>query len=214
MPMPPRYDYIRDPEEIYRQSFAIVREEVGLEHLSDDMSRVVERLVHACGMPDIAQSLKFTPDLANAGSVALARGAPILADARMVAEGVIRKRLPARNEVKCTTGDAGIAALAARLQTTRSAAAVERWRGDLEGSVVAIGNAPTALFHLLETLAEAGCGKPAAILAFPVGFVGAAESKDALIEADLGIPFITLPGRRGGSPLAAAAVNALAELAR
>jgi precorrin-8X/cobalt-precorrin-8 methylmutase len=212
--MSPRYEYIRDPEEIYRRSFAIVREEAGLEQLSVDMARVAERLVHACGMPDIAAALRFTPDLPNAGRTALVGGAPILADSRMVAEGVIRERLPAGNEVLCTTGDPGIADLAARLETTRSAAAVEHWRDHLGGSVVAIGNAPTALFRLLEILAEAGQDKPAAILAFPVGFVGAAESKDALIEAGLGVPYITLPGRRGGSPLAAAAVNALAELAR
>ena len=206
-----RFDYLRDPEAIYRRSFEIVRRESDLDGLPPEVAEIAARLVHACGMPDIVADLRFSPDLAGAAAGALVAGAPILADCRMVAEGVIAARLPADNPVLCTLTDERVAALARAGATTRSAAAVELWRDSLAGAVVAIGNAPTALFRLLELLHE-GAPRPAAICAFPVGFVGAAESKDALVAADLGVPYITLLGRRGGSALAAAAVNAAAGL--
>ena len=206
-----RFDYLRDPEAIYRRSFEIVRRESDLDDLPPDVAEIAARLVHACGMPDIVADLRFSPDLAGAAAGALVAGAPILADCRMVAEGVIAARLPADNPVLCTLTDERVAALARAGATTRSAVAVELWRDSLAGAVVAIGNAPTALFRLLELLHE-GAPRPAAICAFPVGFVGAAESKDALVAADLGVPYITLLGRRGGSALAAAAVNAAAGL--
>ena len=209
----PGYDYIRDPQEIYRQSFATVRAEADFSAMDDAMVTVAERLIHACGMPDILEDLAWTPEAAAAGREALASGAPILADCRMVVEGVIRARLPRDNTVLCTLNDEGTRPLAAQLETTRSAAAVELWQDHLEGAVVAVGNAPTALFHLLELL-EKGAAKPAVILGFPVGFVGAAESKEALVEARLDVPYITLRGRRGGSAIAAAGVNALAGLAQ
>ena len=201
-------DYLRDPEAIYARSFATIRAEVPLERFPPALHGLVLRLVHACGMPDIAQDLAWGGDPASAGRMALAAGAPVLTDARMVAAGIMNARLPAGNEVLVTLDDPAVPALAARLGTTRSAAAVELWRPRLAGAVVAIGNAPTALFHLLERLAE-WPERPAAILAFPVGFVGALESKEALIAADLGVPWITLRGRRGGSAMAAATVNAL-----
>ncbi len=203
------YDYLRDPAEIYRRSFEMVRAETDTEGLPEDLTRLVLRLVHACGMPDITGDLSWSGDVAGAAARALVDGAPVLADCRMVADGIIARRLPAGNEVICTLDTPSIADQAAMLGTTRSAAAVDLWMGPLSGAVVAIGNAPTALFRLLELLNE-GASRPAAILAFPVGFVGAAESKQALIDADLGVPFITLKGRRGGSALAAAAVNAVA----
>jgi len=203
------YRYIRDPQEIYRRSFAQVRAEAALDALPPGVDRLAERLIHACGMPDILADLRFSDDVAAAGGAALAAGAPIIADCRMVAEGVIKARLPARNPVLCTLNDPAVPELARAQGTTRSAAAVTLWRPQLAGAVVAIGNAPTALFRLLELLDE-GAPAPAALLAFPVGFVGAAESKDALVARDGSLPFITLLGRRGGSPLAAAAVNALA----
>jgi precorrin-8X/cobalt-precorrin-8 methylmutase len=201
-------DYLRDPEAIYARSFATIRAEVPLERFPPALHGLVLRLVHACGMPDIAQDLAWDGDPASAGRMALGTGASVLADARMVAAGIMNARLPAGNEVLVTLDDPAVPALAARLGTTRSAAAVELWRPRLAGAGVAIGNAPTALFHLLERLAE-WPERPAAILAFPVGFVGALESKEALIAADLGVPWITLRGRRGGSAMAAAAVNAL-----
>jgi precorrin-8X/cobalt-precorrin-8 methylmutase len=202
-------DYLRDPAEITRRSFEIVRAEADLADLPEELKAVAVRLVHACGMPDIVGDLAWHPGLVEAGRAALGSGAPVLADCRMVADGVIRDRLPVDNEVLCSLDDPEVPALARHLATTRSAAAVELWRDRLSGAVVAIGNAPTALFRLLELLAE-GAPRPAAILAFPVGFVGAAESKEALIEADLTVPYLTLRGRRGGSAMAAAAVNALA----
>jgi precorrin-8X/cobalt-precorrin-8 methylmutase len=202
-------DYLRDPAEITRRSFEIVRAEADLADLPEELKAVAVRLVHACGMPDIVGDLAWHPGLVEAGHAALGSGAPVLADCRMVADGVIRDRLPVDNEVLCSLDDPEVPALARHLATTRSAAAVELWRDRLSGAVVAIGNAPTALFRLLELLAE-GAPRPAAILAFPVGFVGAAESKEALIEADLTVPYLTLRGRRGGSAMAAAAVNALA----
>jgi precorrin-8X/cobalt-precorrin-8 methylmutase len=201
-------DYLRDPAAIYRESFERIRREAKLSHLPDDIAALAVRLIHACGMPDIVGDLAFTADLAARARPALAASAPLLCDSAMVAAGILRARLPAANEIVCALDDPRIADLAKRLKTTRSAAAVELWRDRLAGAVVAIGNAPTALFHLIEII-EQGAPRPAAILAFPVGFVGAAESKAALIESALGIPYITLHGRRGGSAMAAAAVNAL-----
>ncbi|MDH6084437.1 precorrin-8X methylmutase [Umezakia ovalisporum] len=202
-------DYIRDANEIYGKSFAIIRSEANLDVLPPDVANVAVRMIHACGMIDIVNELGYSSTVVQVGRAALAAGAPILCDCRMVAEGITRKRLPANNKVICTLYDVEVPALAKRLGNTRSAAAVELWRLHLEGAVVAIGNAPTALFRLLEMLQE-GVLKPAVILGFPVGFVGAAESKAALAENSKGVPFLTLHGRRGGSAMAAAAVNALA----
>ena len=202
-------DYLRDPREITRRSFEIVRAETDLSGLPEDVAKVVLRVVHACGMPEIVADIAYGGAVAAAGRAALQQGAPILADCEMVAEGVTRARLPQANRVLCSLNDAHTPDLAQRLGTTRSAAAVDLWGADLEGAVVTIGNAPTALFRLLELLRE-GAPRPAVILAFPVGFVGAAESKEALIAAGIDVPFLTLRGRRGGSAMAAAAVNALA----
>ncbi|RMD62779.1 MAG: precorrin-8X methylmutase [Alphaproteobacteria bacterium] len=201
--------YVRDPEEITRRSFALVRTACDLSALDAGSAEIAVRLVHACGMPDIVADLAWGGDVATAGRAALRAGAPILVDARMVAEGVTRARLPADNALVCPIVQPEVAVRARAQRITRSAAAVDLWRPCLDGAVVAIGNAPTALFRLLEILAE-GAPRPAAILAFPVGFVGAAESKQALIDAGLGVPYVTLRGRRGGSALAAAALNALA----
>jgi len=201
--------YLADPVEIYRESFAAIRREVDLGRFPADLHAVVLRLVHAVADPGIVADLAWTPGAAASGRAALGRGAPILADARMVAEGITAARLPAGNRVISTLNRAEVPDLAAALKTTRSAAAVELWRPDLSGAVVAIGNAPTALFHLLDLIA-AGAGRPALILGFAVGFIGATEAKAALIANDLGLDFIALAGRRGGSALAAAAVNALA----
>ena len=201
-------DYVRDAAEIYRQSVAAIRREVDLGPLPADLRPVALRLIHACGMPEIVDDLVASPDAASRGVEALRAGAPILADVEMVAHGIDRVRLPRGNAVICTLNDAATRPTAERLGTTRSAAAIEAWRARVEGAVVAIGNAPTALFHLLERL-EQGWPKPAVILGFPVGFVGATESKQAL-AAQNAVPFIALRGRRGGSALAAAAVNALA----
>jgi precorrin-8X/cobalt-precorrin-8 methylmutase len=201
-------DYIRDPVAIYRESFATIRRESRLGHLPPDIAEVAVRLIHACGMTDIAEDLAFTADVASAARGALAGGAPIFCDSAMVAAGIVRDRLPAENDVICTLADPRVPALAKQLGTTRSAAAVELWPDRLAGAVVAIGNAPTALFHLLERLADGG-PRPEAILAFPVGFVGAAESKEALSANSFGVRYLSLRGRRGGSALAAAAVNAL-----
>ncbi|MDA0656166.1 MAG: precorrin-8X methylmutase [Proteobacteria bacterium] len=197
-------DYIRDPDEIYRRSFALVAKEADVSEISADAIPLAHRLVHACGMPDITQELDISPTAIANGRQALTAGKPIFADCTMVASGIIRKRLQAGNDIICTLNDAVTNGV-----TTRSAAAVELWRSHLDGAVVAIGNAPTALFRLLELLAD-GAPKPAVILGFPVGFVGAAESKAALAKANHGVPYITLRGRRGGSAMAAAAVNALA----
>ncbi|MGQ0676466.1 MAG: precorrin-8X methylmutase [Rhodospirillales bacterium] len=201
-------DYVRDAAEIYRRSVAAIRREVDLEALPPELRALALRLVHASAMPEIARDLIAAPGAARAGAVALKAGAPVLADAAMVAEGVVRADLPARNAVVCPLNDPRVRALAEKLGTTRSAAAVELWRDRLQGAVVAIGNAPTALFHLLERL-EQGWPAPAVILGFPVGFVGAAEAKEALARQTR-VPYIALKGRRGGSALAAAAVNALA----
>jgi precorrin isomerase len=202
-------DYLRDPAEIYRRSFATIRAEVDLANLPSALEPVVVRLIHACGMTDIVADLAFAPNVVEAGREALGDAAPILCDGRMVADGILHERLPRANEIICAIDEAGIAAEAARAGTTRAAAAVERWRARLGGAVVAIGTAPTALFRVLEFLEE-GAPRPAAILAFPVGFVGAAEAKAALAANSRGVPFLTLRDRRGGSALAAAAVNALA----
>ncbi|MDP6346157.1 MAG: precorrin-8X methylmutase [Alphaproteobacteria bacterium] len=199
-----RHHYLSDPAEIYRRSFATIRAEADLTGLPDDLATIAVRLIHACGMTDIVGDLAHGGDFANAARTALEGGGGILVDAEMVARGIIAARLPAGNEVRCFLAEA-----AAGPGGTRSMAAVELWRPHLAGAVVAIGNAPTALFRLLELLADGG-PRPAAIAAFPVGFVGAAESKQALIEAALDIPYLTLRGRRGGSALAAAAINALA----
>ncbi len=203
-------DYIRDGNEIYRRSFAIIRAEANLAHLPPDLEPIAVRLIHACGMTDIANDLAYSSELAQVGRVAIASGAPILCDAQMVAHGITRQRLPAQNPVMCTLSHPETIAIAQKLQTTRSAAALELWRPHLAGAVVAIGNAPTALFRLLEILDEGG-PKPAIILGFPVGFVGAVESKAALAANSRSVPFLTLQGRRGGSAMAAAAVNALAK---
>ncbi len=206
--MPASYDYLRDPGEITRRSFELVRGETDLSGLPEELAGVAVRLVHACGLPEIVGGLVWGGEVARAARTALEAGAPVIADCRMLAEGVTRNRLPADNEVLCTLGDPAVPELARRQATTRSAAAVALWRPHLAGAVVAIGNAPTALYRLLELLQE-GAPWPAAILAFPVGFVGAAESKEALTEAGLDVPYLTLRGRQGGSALAAAAVNAL-----
>lgn len=200
-------DWITDPAEITRRSFAIVAEEADLSHFDEAERTVAVRLIHACGMVEIAPELRFAPGAVAAGRAALAGGAAILVDARMVEAGITRARLPAGNRVVCTLDDARVPDMAATAGLTRSAVAVDLWLPHLAGAVVAIGNAPTALLRLLELIAD-GAPLPAAILGFPVGFVGAAESKAAL--AATGLPFLTLPGRRGGSAIAAAAVNALA----
>jgi precorrin-8X/cobalt-precorrin-8 methylmutase len=202
-------DYIRDGAEIYRRSFATIRREAELSRVPPDLEKLAVRVIHACGMVDAAGDLVFSEGAGKAGRDALASGAPILCDARMVAEGITRARLPAKNRVVCTLGDPQVPDLAARIGNTRSAAALELWLPDLAGSVVAIGNAPTALYRLLEML-DGGAPRPALILGFPVGFIGAAESKDELAADSRGVPFVALRGRRGGSAIAAAAVNALA----
>jgi precorrin-8X/cobalt-precorrin-8 methylmutase len=202
------YDYISDGAEIYRRSFDIIRSEAELSRFSKDEARVAVRVIHACGMVDVARDLVFSPDFAAAARAALLAGKPILCDSKMVANGITGARLPANNEVICTLDAPGIADLAADLGTTRSAAALDLWRDRLDGALVAIGNAPTALFRLLEFI-EAGAPMPAAIIGMPVGFVGAAESKEALAAYGR-VPFLIVKGRKGGSAMAAAAVNALA----
>ncbi|MFI6419465.1 precorrin-8X methylmutase [Streptomyces sp. NPDC050842] len=203
------FDYEKDGAEIYRRSFATIRAEAELAGLPADVAQVAVRMIHACGMTDLVQDIAYSPQVAANAREALRAGAPILCDAQMVASGVTRKRLPADNEVICTLSDPAVPGLAADLGTTRSAAALELWRDRLEGSVVAIGNAPTALFHLLEMIAK-GAGRPAAVLGIPVGFIGAAESKDALAANTLDLDYLVVRGRRGGSAMTAAAINALA----
>jgi precorrin-8X/cobalt-precorrin-8 methylmutase len=203
------HDYLRDGDEIYRRSFRTIRSETDLSSVPEDLRSVAVRMVHACGMVDLVHDLAFSDDVGFAARRALEDGAPILADAMMVAHGVTRSRLPSDNVVLCTLSDPGVPEQALAAGTTRSAAAVDRWLPRLGGSVVAIGNAPTALFRLLELLQE-GAPRPAAILGLPVGFVGAAESKVALAQGLHGVPWLTVHGRRGGSAMAAAAVNALA----
>jgi precorrin-8X/cobalt-precorrin-8 methylmutase len=200
--------YIRDGAEIYRQSFAIIRAESDLTRFTRDEERVAVRIIHACGMVEIVPDIAFAAGAVRAGIAALEAGAPILCDSKMVANGITRVRLPRDNEVICTLDAPETPSLAARLGTTRTAAAMELWRDHLKGAVVAIGNAPTALFRLLELLAE-GAPHPACIIGMPVGFVGAAESKSALVAAR-GLPYLTITGRKGGSAMTAAAVNAIA----
>jgi precorrin-8X/cobalt-precorrin-8 methylmutase len=202
-------DYIRDGAEIYRRSFAIIRAETDLSSFSAAEADVIVRMIHACGLVEASQQIVFGAGLVAAARGALQAGAAILCDAEMVAHGVTRARLPNRNEVICTLRDPAVPGLAEKLGTTRSAAALELWMEKLEGAVVAIGNAPTALFRLLE-LIDAGAPKPAAIVGAPVGFVGAAESKDELMTHSRGIPYLVVRGRLGGSAMAAAAINALA----
>jgi precorrin-8X/cobalt-precorrin-8 methylmutase len=203
-------EYIRDGNEIYRRSFATIRAEANLTRFPADLATVVVRLIHTCGMIDIVDNVDASSDAVKLARVALKAGKPILCDAQMVAEGITRKRLPTTNPIICTLNYPEVPDLAKRIGNTRSAAALELWHPYLEGAVVTMGNAPTALFYLLEML-DAGAPKPAVILGFPVGFVGAAESKAALAANSRGVPFITLHGRRGGSAIAAAAVNALAK---
>jgi precorrin-8X/cobalt-precorrin-8 methylmutase len=202
-----KHAYEKDAAAIYRRSFALIRSEADLARFSPIEERVAVRVIHACGMVEAVHDLMLSPGAAEAAREALRAGAPIFCDARMVSEGVTRARLPATNDVICSLSDPSTPALAAKLGTTRTAAAIELWLPRLGGSVVAIGNAPTALFRLLE-LISAGAPRPAAIIGMPVGFVGAAESKEALIES--GLPVIVMRGRKGGSAMAAAAVNALA----
>jgi precorrin-8X/cobalt-precorrin-8 methylmutase len=204
-----RPDYLRDGDAIYERSFAIIREEADLSRFSPEEAEIAVRMIHACGQVEAAQAIAFGPGLVSAARDALARGAPILCDAAMVAHGITRARLPANNEVICTLRDPAVPELATRLGTTRSAAALGLWGEQLGGALVAIGNAPTALFHLLEKI-EAGAPRPAAILGIPVGFVGAAESKEALAANAYGVPYLIVRGRMGGSAMTAAAVNALA----
>ncbi len=203
------YDYIQDGAAIYERSFAIIRAEADLARFRGAAERVVVRMIHACGMTDLPDDVEMSAGFADAAQAALRSGAPILCDAKMVANGVTRARLPAHNDVICTLDDPQVPALAAQMGTTRSAAAMELWKPRLAGAVVVIGNAPTSLFRLLEML-DAGAPKPATVIGIPVGFVGAAESKEALAR-DGRVPFLVVHGRRGGSAMAAAAVNALAQ---
>ena len=204
-----RYSYCADGPQIYRESFAIVRAETDLGGVPADAEHIAVRMVHASGQPDLVDDLRIHPDFVAEGREALLAGAPVFVDSTMVSAGVTRSRLPAANEVICRLHDHQVEHLAAAWGTTRSAAAVSLWGDELEGAVVAIGNAPTALFHLLEWICEGG-PRPAAIVGVPVGFVGSAESKQALIDHDAGIPYVVVTGRRGGAALAASAINALA----
>ncbi|TMV86020.1 precorrin-8X methylmutase [Thioclava sp. BHET1] len=203
------HSYETDGAAIYRQSFATIRAEADLARFTPEEEVVVVRMIHAAGMVGLEQHVRFSPGMAIAARAALEAGAPILCDARMVSEGITRPRLPAGNAVICTLQDPAVPELAQRMENTRSAAALELWRPHLEGAVVAIGNAPTALFHLLNMLEDPACPRPAAIIGCPVGFVGAMESKDALM-ADLPVPALIVAGRLGGSAITVAAVNALA----
>jgi precorrin-8X/cobalt-precorrin-8 methylmutase len=205
----PEYDYIREGDAIYQRSFAIIREEADLSAFSPEEADVAIRMIHACGLVEAAKQFVFSPDFVAAARNAMKQGAPIFCDAEMVAHGVTRARLPAGNEVICTLHDPRTPGLAKGIGNTRSAAAMKLWVDRLGGSVVAIGNAPTALFHLLEMLRD-GAPKPAAIIGMPVGFVGAAESKEALAENSFGVPFAIVKGRLGGSAMTAATINALA----
>ncbi|MDM9646299.1 precorrin-8X methylmutase [Rhizobium sp. S163] len=205
----PDYDYIHSGDAIYERSFAIIRSEADLSRFSAEEADVAVRMIHACGLVEAAEHFVFAPHFVSAARAALHAGAPIFCDAEMVAHGVTRTRLPAKNDVLCTLHDPRTAELAKETGNTRSAAALHLWKDRLAGSVVAIGNAPTALFHLLEFMRD-GAPKPAAIIGMPVGFVGAAESKDALAENSYGVPYAIVRGRLGGSAMTAAAVNALA----
>lgn len=202
------HDYVREGAEIYRRSFAIIRAEARLDRFSAAEEPVVVRMVHACGLVELADDVDMSSDFAETARAALNAGAPILCDSKMVANGITKARLPSGNKIICTLDDARVPDMAARIANTRSAAAMDLWGEHLAGSIVAIGNAPTALYHLLEML-DAGAPKPAAVIGLPVGFVGAAESKDAL-AADKRVPYLIVRGRKGGSAMAVAAVNALA----
>jgi precorrin isomerase len=202
-------DYLKDPAEIYLASFAAIRDSVDLGQVPEALRPLVIRLVHACGRPEITDALRWSGDPVSAAHDALENGAPILVDAAMVAAGIMRTALPGNNEIICTITDDRAYAGAKRLGTTRSSAAVDLWLPSMAGAVIAIGNAPTALFRLLELLEQAQTPHPAAIFAFPVGFIGAAESKQALIEAKIDVPYMTLTGREGGSAFAVAAINAV-----
>ncbi|WNE94661.1 precorrin-8X methylmutase [Streptomyces luomodiensis] len=203
------FDYEKDGAAIYRASFATIRAEADLGGLPADVSQVAVRMIHACGMVDLVKDLAYTTGVVSRARAALRAGAPVLCDARMVASGVTRKRLPADNEVLCTLADPAVPELARRMGTTRSAAALELWRDRLDGAVVAVGNAPTALFRLLEMIDE-GAPWPAAVIGVPVGFIGAAESKEALAGHPAALDHLVVHGRRGGSAIAAAAINAIA----
>ena len=207
--MADRSAYLRDGTAIYERSFAIIRAEADLSRFMPEQADVAVRMIHACGQADVAQHIVFGGDVVQAARSALVAGAPILCDSEMVALGITRARLPARNDVVCTLNDPRTSTLAAQNGTTRSAAALELWTDRLAGAVVAIGNAPTALFHMLDMI-DSGAPRPAAILGIPVGFVGAAESKEALAADSRGVPFIIVRGRIGGSAMTAAAINALA----
>ncbi len=202
-------DYIRDAGEIYRQSFATIRDEADLGGFPEDVARVVVRMIHTCGQVDLPEHVAFTPDVVAATHAALAAGAPILCDSSMVAAGITAARLPAGNEVVSLVADPRAADLAQRMGTTRSAAGVQLWADRLGGAVLAIGNAPTALFRLLELIDE-GAAAPVSVLGGPVGFVGSAQSKDELVADPRGMEYLVVLGRRGGSAMAAAAVNAIA----
>jgi precorrin-8X/cobalt-precorrin-8 methylmutase len=204
----PEFDYVRDGAEIYRRSFATIRAEADLSGFPADVAQVVVRMIHSCGMTDLPRDIAYSPDVVQQARAALRDGAAILCDAHMVAAGITRARLPADNDVVCTLRDPAVVALAARLGTTRSAAAVDLWTERLDGAVVVIGNAPTALFRLLEITSSSAGPRPAAVIGIPVGFVGAAESKRAL--ATSGLEYLVVHGRRGGSAMAVAAVNAIA----
>ena len=203
------HSYQTDGAAIYLESFATIRAEADLGRFTPEEEVVVVRMIHAAGMVGLEEHVRFSPGMAIAARAALEAGAPILCDARMVSEGITRARLPASNEVICTLNDPRVPDMAKEMRNTRSAAALELWRPHLKGAVVAIGNAPTALFHLLNMLEDPSCPRPAAIIGCPVGFVGAAESKDALM-ADLPVPSLIVKGRLGGSAITVAAVNALA----
>ncbi|RWQ63167.1 precorrin-8X methylmutase [Mesorhizobium sp.] len=209
MPAHIAYDYIHDGTAIYERSFAIIRAEADLSRFSDAEADVAIRMIHACGQVEASRHFVFSEDFVAAARTALAAGAPIFCDAEMVSHGVTRARLPAGNEVICTLRDPQTSDIAKRIGNTRSAAAIDLWGERMAGSVVAIGNAPTALFYLLERLRD-GAPKPAVIIGMPVGFVGAAESKDALAENSYGVPYAIVRGRLGGSAMTAAALNALA----
>ena len=206
------YEYLKDGAEIYRESFATIRREADLSGLPDDVAKVAVRMIHAAAQTDIVADLAYSSGVVQACRDALRAGAPVLCDSTMVATGIIRSRLPAENEVVCHLGDPRLADLASELGTTKTAAAVDLWRPRLEGAVVAIGNAPTALFRLLEVVEETGI-KPAGVIGIQVGFVGAAESKEALVANPFGLEYLVVRGRRGGSAITVAAVNAIASTA-
>ena len=205
----PVHEYEKNGAEIYRRSFATIRAQADLSRFSPEESQVAVRMIHACGMVDLVDDIAFSPGAVLQARAALRGGAPILCDVQMVASGITRRRLPADNEVICTLSDPGVADLALEMGNTRTAASVELWRDRLDGAVIAIGNAPTALFHLLELLRDIDI-RPAAVLGIPVGFIGAAESKQALVDNDLGLSYVVVHGRRGGSAITCGALNAIA----